>query len=132
MAMGSAASGSSSGSGIGSSDEEGAPAGAAAALSAATAATTAALKPPPGLPAAIAASQAAAAAQGRVDLGLVVDWFIGLFWPAYLRVNYASTYAARGLVGAVVIDTMGEFVPPKRRRMPNGTIRCVERWGCMG
>jgi ribosomal protein S18 acetylase RimI-like enzyme len=44
-----------------------------------------------------------------------------------MRKNYASSYAGGGLLGAVVIDTMGEFVPPKRRRMPNGTIREVPR-----
>lgn len=78
---------------------------------------------PPGLPAAVAATQEAAAAEGRVELGPLVDWFVNLFWPKYMCVNYASSYAGGGLLGAVVIDTMGEFVPPRRKEMPNGTVR---------
>ena len=83
---------------------------------------------PPGLPAPIAASQAAAAAEGRVELGPLVGLLTSLFFPPAMRQNYAASYAGGGLLGAVVIDTMGEFVPPKRRRMPNGTVRC----GCQG
>lgn len=82
---------------------------------------------PPGLPAPIAASQAAAAAEGRVELGPLVGLLTSLFFPPAMRQNYAASYAGGGLLGAVVIDTMGEFVPPRRKPMPNGTIRCGQR-----
>ena len=94
----------------------------AAALSAAVPAPRYGL--PPGLPAPIAATQAAAAAEGRVELGPLVGMLVSTFFPESMRQNYAASYAGGGLLGAVVIDTMGEFVPPKKRRMPNGTIRC--------
>ena len=103
---------SSGGDGAGSSSAIGEQAGAAAALSAATTSggggdgSGGGLVPPPCLPGPVAASQAAAAAQGRVDLGPLADWFVGLFWPAYLRVNYAASYAGGGVLGAVTIDTM--------------------------
>lgn len=77
------------------------------------------------MPAPIAATQAAAAAEGRVELGPLVGFLVSTFFPEPMRQNYAASYAGGGLLGAVVIDTMGEFIPPKQRRMPNGTIRCA-------
>lgn len=98
----------------------------------------------PGMPAAgadpAAAGAAAAGASGSrvavrdfltpagaqadsVDLGPLMAALVRLAFPPAMRQDYGASYSAGGLRGAVVVDTFGDFVPPKRRRMPNGTIR---------
>jgi hypothetical protein len=37
-----------------------------------------------------------------------------------MQQNYASTYVAGGLRGAVVLDNHGEHLPPKQARNPSG------------
>lgn len=104
----------------------------------------------PGMPAAgadpAAAGAAAAGASGSrvavrdfltpagaqadsVDLGPLMAALVRLAFPPAMRQDYGASYSAGGLRGAVVVDTFGDFVPPKRRRMPNGTIREVPRPG---
>lgn len=41
-----------------------------------------------------------------------------------VQVNFGATHESRGIVGAVVVDTMLLFVPPKRITTLNGNVRC--------
>ncbi|KAL4425296.1 hypothetical protein ABPG75_009312 [Micractinium tetrahymenae] len=65
----------------------------------------------------------------RVDLGPLVAALVRLLFPPSMRQDYGASYSAGGLCGAVVIDTLGDYVPPRRTRMPNGTTREVPRQG---
>ncbi|KAL4418803.1 hypothetical protein ABPG77_010212 [Micractinium sp. CCAP 211/92] len=71
----------------------------------------------------------AGAQADSVDLGPLVAALVRLAFPPSMRQDYGASYSSAGLCGAVVIDTLGDFVPPKRRRMPNGTLRDVPRPG---
>jgi hypothetical protein len=68
----------------------------------------------------------------RVDLGPLVDALVALLFPPAMRRNYAATYGAGGLRGVVVVDSFGEHVPRKRKRMSNGTVRCAVEGGEAG
>lgn len=70
----------------------------------------------------------AGAQADSVDLGPLVAALARLAFPPSMRQDYGASYSSAGLCGAVVIDTLGDFVPPKRRRMPNGTLRCGTGW----
>ena len=59
----------------------------------------------------------------RVDLGPLADFLVSLALPPSMQQNYASTYVAGGLRGALVLDTHGEHLPPKQARTPSGFIR---------
>lgn len=71
----------------------------------------------------------AGARADSVDLGPLVAALVRLAFPPAMRQDYGASYSAGGLCGTVVVDTLGDFVPPKRRRMPNGTVREVRRPG---
>jgi hypothetical protein len=58
----------------------------------------------------------------EVDMGPLVDLLVR-FFPSRMRQRYATTYQAGGLRGMVVLDNMGQALPPKRKEMPNGTVR---------
>ena len=58
----------------------------------------------------------------RVDLGPLADFIVSLVLPPSMQQNYASTYAAGGLRGAVVLDSFGEHLPPKQARTPSGLM----------
>ncbi|KAL4854556.1 hypothetical protein ACK3TF_004720 [Chlorella vulgaris] len=64
----------------------------------------------------------------EVDMGPLVDLLVR-FFPSRMRQRYATTYQAGGLRGMVVLDNMGQALPPKRKEMPNGTVREVPRTG---
>ena len=67
----------------------------------------------------------AGARADRVDLGPLTGGIVNTLFPPAMRQNYGTSYTTGGLCGVVVIDTFGDFVPPRRTRMPNGTMRWV-------
>ena len=48
----------------------------------------------------------------------IIDMIVKLSLPIQALENYGSTAGEHGIVGAVVIDTMGDHVPPRRKPSP--------------
>ena len=61
------------------------------------------------------------------SLGFLVDTITNVLFPPSMKENYATEYASAGILGAVVIDTLLEHIPPKRSNINGGYIREIPR-----
>lgn len=57
-----------------------------------------------------------------IDLGLLVGTIVQLLLPPSMRQNCGANHVAAGVLGAVVLDTMLEHVPPKKNAIVNGRV----------
>ncbi|KAL4516798.1 hypothetical protein Ndes2437B_g00905 [Nannochloris sp. 'desiccata'] len=60
-------------------------------------------------------------------LGFFVDTIANVLFPTSMKENYAAEYTTAGILGAVVIDTLLEHIPPKRSNINGGYIRELPR-----
>ena len=67
--------------------------------------------------------------QSSPSLGFLVDVLSKTILPPSLRENYATHHATAGILGAVVIDTICEYVPTKRTVTHGGVVRDKKRRG---
>ena len=58
--------------------------------------------------------------------GFLLDVLVQWMLPESMRTNYAVPYASAGILGAVMIDTLGEHIPPKRKTV-RGIVRETPR-----
>jgi ribosomal protein S18 acetylase RimI-like enzyme len=60
-------------------------------------------------------------------LGYFVDLITDFLFPPSMKENYATEYSTAGILGAVVVDTLLEHIPPKRSNIKGGYIRELPR-----
>ena len=65
--------------------------------------------------------------QQQKTLGFFVDTLSKFILTPSMKENYGASHAEAGVLGAVVVDTYLEFVPPKRSTVNGGMIREVPR-----
>jgi ribosomal protein S18 acetylase RimI-like enzyme len=75
------------------------------------------------------AARSPAHGQGdRAQLGALVEALVGWFFPASMQENLGQRYASAGVMGAIVVDTLGDHVPPRRVDV-RGVVRQQRRKG---